>query len=124
MNTELRNLNDTQRLELWGERVQQCRNSGKSVAQWCNENNLNTKTYYYWQSRLFKELAAVPSAMFVEVPTPQKEQEPNAGLIAAPALPEPATVVATIQKANIGINIYNGIDAATISAICTGLQIC
>ncbi len=31
----------------------ECRNSGKSVAVWCEENGINIKTYYYWQKQVW-----------------------------------------------------------------------
>ena len=40
-------------LQLWRGRVMECRNSGKSVAEWCRENGFNIKTYYYWQKRVW-----------------------------------------------------------------------
>ena len=40
-------------LQLWRGRVMECRNSGKSVAMWCEENGFNIKTYYYWQKQVW-----------------------------------------------------------------------
>ena len=40
-------------LQLWRGRVMECRSSGKSVAEWCGENGINIKTYYYWQMRVW-----------------------------------------------------------------------
>lgn len=40
-------------LQLWRGRVMECRNSGKSVAVWCEENGINLKTYYYWQKQVW-----------------------------------------------------------------------
>ena len=40
-------------LQLWRGRVMECRNSGKSVAVWCEENGINIKTYYYWQKKVW-----------------------------------------------------------------------
>ena len=40
------------KLNLWISRIQECRESGKSVAVWCKENNLNDKSYYYWLRKI------------------------------------------------------------------------
>ena len=40
-------------LQLWRGRVMDCRNSGKSIAEWCRENGINIKTYYFWQKRVW-----------------------------------------------------------------------
>ena len=42
-------------LQLWRDRVMECRNSGKSVAVWCGENGINIKTYYYWQKQVWNK---------------------------------------------------------------------
>lgn len=46
-----------QRLHEWGQMVQVCKSSGKSVSAWCSENAINEKTYYY---RQHKVCAALP----------------------------------------------------------------
>ncbi len=43
-------------LQLWNNRVMECRNSGKSVSVWCKENGINIKTYYYWQKRVWDKV--------------------------------------------------------------------
>lgn len=40
-------------LQLWRNRVMECRNSGKTIAVWCKENEINIKTYYFWQKRVW-----------------------------------------------------------------------
>ena len=40
-------------LQLWRDRVMECRSSGKSIAVWCGENGINIKTYYYWQKQVW-----------------------------------------------------------------------
>ena len=37
------------RIQVWTERVRECHNSGMTVKDWCGQNNINLKTYYYWQ---------------------------------------------------------------------------
>ncbi len=40
-------------INVWRERVMVCRSSGKTIADWCEENGINLKTYYYWQKRVW-----------------------------------------------------------------------
>ena len=44
-------------LQLWRGRVMECRNSGKPVAVWCEEQGINIKTYYYWQKQVWDKTA-------------------------------------------------------------------
>jgi len=42
------------RLEQWTSLVQSCSDSGLTKAEWCRQNNIKIKTYYYWQRRVRK----------------------------------------------------------------------
>ena len=39
----------------WARKIGECRTSGKSVTQWCEENRINTKTYYRWERKCLTE---------------------------------------------------------------------
>lgn len=54
------------------EKIQCCRESGLTVSEWCRENNINLKTYYYHLRKIRKKLCeqiAVP-VMTVEDTNP------------------------------------------------------
>ena len=40
-------------INIWRERVMACRSSGKTIVDWCAENGINLKTYYYWQKKVW-----------------------------------------------------------------------
>ena len=40
------------RLSKWAQLIQECHRSGKTIAQWCDENNINQRQYYYWLKRV------------------------------------------------------------------------
>lgn len=40
----------------WAERIQWCIESGLTVSEWCRENGINLKTYYYHLRKLRKEI--------------------------------------------------------------------
>jgi len=40
------------RLGQWAQIMRARRESGLTVKAWCAENNINEKTYYYWQNKL------------------------------------------------------------------------
>ena len=102
------------RLQQWGKTVKDCRSSGKSVKSWCDEQNINIKTYYYWQKKVCqvtcRELAmnhpqpsiavnAPPIPVFAELRKP----DPPSGQLAL-----------TIQRGPMEIQIYRGADAAIV----------
>lgn len=43
------------RADRWHMLIQTCRQSGQTVVNWCEENNINIKTYYYWLRKLRKQ---------------------------------------------------------------------
>lgn len=53
----------------WAEKIQCCRESGLTVSEWCRENNINLKTYYYHLRKKLCEQIAVP-VMTVEDTNP------------------------------------------------------
>lgn len=44
------------RKEEWAEQVRRCRKSGLTVSEWCKQNNINPKTYYYHLRKIRKEI--------------------------------------------------------------------
>lgn len=39
----------------WTELLVSCNSSGQSRSEWCKENGINLKTFYYWQHKLKSE---------------------------------------------------------------------
>lgn len=40
------------RLSQWTEIIRECRGSGQTVKRWCEEHNVNHKSYYYWLKKV------------------------------------------------------------------------
>jgi hypothetical protein len=40
------------RLSQWTEIIRECRSSGQTVISWCDERNINVKSYYYWLKKV------------------------------------------------------------------------
>lgn len=47
------------RLEHWTQLVQDCVNSGLTKKEWCEKNQIQPKTFYYWQRRVRQNALAV-----------------------------------------------------------------
>lgn len=69
------------RLATWAGVIRECRQSGMTVRNWCSQNNVNEKQFYYWQRCVRKELyeaatsenaLSVESNRFVELPVPHE----------------------------------------------------
>ena len=77
------------RLQQWSEIIQAQLSSGMSKKDWCQENNVSEKQFYYWQRKVRRELyeaqagALVPGgsrscASLVELPVYQQSVSPAA----------------------------------------------
>ncbi len=103
MEQSLQTVNQNNRLMEWLKCVEACRNSGLTVAQWCQENGIPTSTYYARQRKVFQAAAARQEPCFVKVPVGEAAAASNAA--------------ATIRLEGLSIDVYSGTDADTLRAI-------
>ncbi len=110
MEHSLQRLNAAQRVQLWVERIGEYRSSGVSVRAWCREHEISEKTYYYWQRRLYKQMASTAEAVsFAEVPG-LVETGQNSG------------ATAKISLSGASVEVYPGADAQIIETILQTLR--
>ena len=109
MEKSLHKLNQHQKHELWSQRVAACRSSGVPVRQWCQENGVAEKTYYYWQRRLFEAAKAAAEPDFVQLVVPEEHRTGAAAVVSAGSL---------------RIEILNGAEPSTLQAIFNSLPSC
>ena len=112
MEHSLQRLNAAQRVQLWTERIAECRSSGMSVRAWCREKEVSEKTYYYWQRRLYQQMiSATEQVDFAEIP-PEVQTGQSTG------------VIAKVYLSGAAIEVYPGADAQMIQAILETLKSC
>ena len=110
MNSGLQVYNEQAKLAQWAQVVSQCRDSGVSVRQWCQENGVNVSSYYKWQRKVY---AAA-----------QAQQERSFGVV-MPVLPAAVGDVAvTLRIAGAVLDIHNGADAATVEVVLRAVKSC
>ncbi len=112
MEHSLQRLNAAQRVQIWTERIEECRSSGMSVRGWCREHEISEKTYYYWQRRLYHQMVSTAEAVsFAEVPN-LVETGRNSG------------ATAKISLSGASVEVYPGADAQIIQTILQTLRRC
>lgn len=110
MNSGLQMYNEQAKLARWAQVVSQCRGSGVSVRQWCQENGVNISSYYKWQRKVYAAAQDQQARSFVEV---------------TPVQPEAVGGVAvTLRIAGAELDIHNGADAATVEAVLRAVKSC
>ena len=96
-------------LQKWTQIVEECRNSGKTAIKWCSENDINIKTYYYWQRKVLKavcnELAITNNSI---------EKTPAFTEVILPDTRTPEVAI-TLNLNNISLQIHNGANESVIS---------
>lgn len=104
------------RLNLWIRRIKECRESGMTVRAWCQANEINEKTYYYWLRKIKKEAFEALPTECRQVPVPFSERKVFAEVhTARPACEE--NVAATVDIAGVRIDVHNGADDVTLQNI-------
>ena len=103
--------NEQQKIAEWAENVKQCRSSGLSVRQWCQENKINVSNYYKWQRRIYALAKAEQESRFAEV---------------SPLITDPGTasVAITVHVAGVAADIHNGADPATVESVLSEVMPC
>lgn len=67
----VKKISDDIKTQQWMMRIKECRESGKSVKKWCEENNICEQTYYNWLKKLRTvavESNIIETPAFVPVP--------------------------------------------------------
>ena len=103
-----------ERLANWTARIAACRGSGMTVREWCRENGLSEKTYYYWQRRLFDTLSQQRKAIqptFAEI-TPSTRGRLD------------SCIAVTVRVSGVEADIHAGADAATVETVLRVLKSC
>lgn len=113
MEKSLQSFNADQNLQLWSSRVQERRNSGKSVKEWCRENDIAPGSFYYWQSKIFHLLAEQQQPSFAEIPVEVVSQTPSSN-----------TNIASISVDGYKIDLFAGATTEQITAILEGIRRC
>ena len=101
----------------WSMSIQECRGSGLSVSEWCQQRGVTTATYYRWERELLtgvRRNGAPPSTAvtFAELPAP-KQVSRNV-----------AERSATLHIGNASLDIYPGCDAEQLRLLVELLCLC
>ena len=114
MEQSLQAITKQERLENWTARIMACRSSGMTIREWCRENGLSEKSYYYWQRRLFDTLSQQQKGVqptFAEI-TPSFTNRQDCG------------IAVTVRISGAEADIHTGADAATVETVLRVLKSC
>jgi hypothetical protein len=105
------------RMEGWAQQIQDCQQSGLSVRQWCDENGVGTKTYYYRRKRVREELLeGMDTGNGLQLERwPTKQAKP--AVFAALPMPRRNNAAVTVQIGSHIAEIHNGADTEIVESV-------
>ena len=109
----LRVVKENRNLAEWTRQVEECRNSGLSVREWCEQKGIAQSTYTYRQNKVWKALNQQRSNTFIEMPLEESSDIATENHIAA-----------TVHVGSVRAEIHNGADEATLTALLRALKSC
>ena len=98
------------RLQEWNRQIEEQKSSGLNVQDWCTQNGVNPKTYYYHLRRVREELLK-------ESRTENKQAQNDTVRAVVPILTAPADRNITIEKNGLHISLPSDIAADTLLAL-------
>jgi hypothetical protein len=101
------------RLKQWTEIIQTCQASGMTVVAWCNQNNVNIKSYYYWLRKI-RSLACESGAL-----APRNNEQP---IVPIAFKQTKAAAAVTLHLSSITVDIHDGASRETIEAVLAALK--
>jgi hypothetical protein len=105
----IKNINLEMNLQKWSQIVQECRSSGQTATKWCSENNINIKTYYYWQKKVCNAVCNE-----LAITNNNVEKSPAFAEVILPGI-RTAEVAITLNLNNISLQIHNGAEESVIA---------
>ena len=118
-----------EKLAEWSERVQACRSSGLPVKEWCERNNVCSKTYYTWERVYLAEISrrlSIPtklSGATGQIVRIDPEQLPDEAEVGEPTSSMSATsnVKITLRYGEMSVEMPAGMDVTQIAVLMKAL---
>lgn len=106
----------------------ECRRSGLSDYQWCQNQGINPRTFYNWVSKLRKAGYSIPDSANRVSAIPVKQEVVKLDMtgypsstplmaeqdVSHPAIPALPCIAAEIECGNIRVRLFNGADDTVI----------
>lgn len=113
--------------EKWLSLIRECRSSGLTVIDWCNQNGVSIKGYYYWIAkfrkraledlpRMTKHQSLATNIELTEVPLPAKP--------ISEILPADTATPALVRCGNVTIEVNNSASPELIDSIIKAVSRC
>ena len=66
---------DVYRAETWATLIQECKNSGLTKREFCQQRGISEKSYYYWLRKLRKQAAKDAESQLIKLESTPSEED-------------------------------------------------
>ena len=100
------------RMAQWQSIIKECKESGMTVAEFCEDRNISWHAYYYWLRKIRDYITQPQSSetVFVQLPSPVE--------VASPA--NPGTI--TIRIGGVAVEVEGNVNRASLKNVLKVLQ--
>ena len=109
------------RLKEWAKQIEECEKSGTTVQQWCEENKIGYKNYFYRKRRVREELLdAMESGTSLSLSNNRLIGQESGVFAEVPSTLRPTrygTAAVTVQIGAYSAEINNGADIETVEGV-------
>jgi len=113
------------RLQQWIGIIKECRDSGKTVKNWCEENGISEKSYFYWQRRAREAACQELTAYQEQRVTKTEPNDTNIPVFTECRIPEDhhaGGAAITIHLSGAVVEIHHGAEASIVESILHALR--
>ena len=75
MTRTITEVKDRVKTDTWRQRIQECRQNGKSVHAWCEEKGISASTYYRYLRKIRETLLQDNQIVALELPKPESTSD-------------------------------------------------
>ena len=119
---KIANVKSQLRLQQWAQVIADCQASDMTVVSWCEANNINIKSYYYWLRKVRNHTLEQMPELTENLPVPA-EDEPVTFKRLDVQTPVPALSAAVIIRLpNATVEVSEGTSQQTVQAVLMALQ--
>ena len=119
---KIANVKSQLRLQQWAKIIADCQASDMTVVAWCEANNINIKSYYYWLRKVRNHTLEQMPQLTENLPVPTEDDPVTfKRLDIQTQVPEAAAAV-IIRLPNATVEVNEGTSQQTVQAVLTALQ--
>lgn len=119
---KIANVKSQLRLQQWAQIISDCQASDMTVVAWCEANNINIKSYYYWLRKVRNHTLEQMPELTENLPVPMEDDSVTFKKLDVQT-PAPAAAAAVIIRLpNATVEVSEGTSQQTVQAVLMALQ--